>query len=388
MKRSPKILIVSNSTWNIYNFRMGLIRRLKQEGYRIVVVAPLDEYIHYINESYFTRHVPLESLQVQRRNPFSDLRLWWELFRIYRREKPAAVIHFTVKPNVYGNLAAGQLNIPSVGVVTGLGYPFLHSSLLNRLVPRLYKWAFRKTLAVVFYNQSDKALFLEKGLVKPQQAFLISGSGVNTNHFRPLPRPENNKFIFLFVGRLLYDKGIREYFQAARQLKATTRQVECWIIGDMDPQNPSAVSKEEMLHWLEEKHVRYFGEARDVRSFLRQADVVVHPSYREGIPRAVLEAMSMGKPVIATDVPGCRETVQHGTNGMLVPARDAEALAEAMVSIYYLPDAERERMGNESRRMARQQFDEKVIMNQFINLLSEVLDRSTKQEQQHSREKS
>ena len=367
------IALVANSSWNIYNFRQPLIKQLKLSGYRVLVVAPVDEYIHYLNDSYFTRHIPLRFLAAQRKNPLWDLLLLWELYRIYRNERPGLVLHFTIKPNIYGSLAARWAGIPCIPTVTGLGYTFLHNGLLGRLARRLYQLAFRSVPHAIFHNEDDRQVFLREGLITKERSLVIPGSGVNTNHFRPLPQPETDKFIFLFIGRLLHDKGIREFTAAAQRLRRLAPQAECWVVGQLNPEYPAAVTQQELVQWIEEQHIRYLGATNDVRPYIKQAHVLVLPSYREGLPRAILEAMAMGKPILTTDTAGCRETVEPGRNGCLVPARDAVALAEAMVEFYHLSKEERQAMGDYSRQKVLRQFDEKIIVEAYLKLCEEGL---------------
>lgn len=367
------IAIVANSSWNIYNFRQPLIKQLKLAGYRVLVIAPVDEYIHYLNDSYFTRHIPLRFLAAQRKNPLWDLLLLWELYRIYRREKPGLVLHFTIKPNIYGSLAARWAGIRSVPTVTGLGYAFLHNGLLSRLARRLYQLAFRGIARAIFHNEDDRRLFIREKLIVEENTMVIPGSGVNTNHFRPLPRPDTDKVVFLFIGRLLHDKGIREFATAARELRRLAPRAECWVVGQLNPEYPAAVTQQELLQWIEEHHIHYLGSTKDVRPFIKQAHALVLPSYREGLPRAIIEAMAMGKPIITTDTAGCRETVEPGCNGYLTPPRDAMALAEAMVRLYHLSDGQQQAMGEYSREKALGQFDEKIIVWAYLELCGELL---------------
>lgn len=364
-----KVLFVDNSTWNIYNFRLNLIKRLKSEGYEVIVVAPVDEYIHYLNESYFTKHIPLKFLAPQSKNIFRDLLLIIELFRIFRQEKPDLVLNYTIKPNIFGNFAARLAGVASFSTITGLGYTFLNNSLINRQVLHLYRLAFKKVKKVVFYNQDDRSLMIKKKLLNPDKGVVITGSGVNTNHFRPLPMPASDKFIFLFIGRLLYDKGLREYVEAAKYLRQISPNMECWIIGELN-HNPAAVPKATLLKWIEDKHIKYFGTAKDVRKYIKQAHAVVLPSYREGIPRSVLEAMAMAKPIVTTEVAGCRETVEDQGNGYLVPVKNPQALAEAMLQLYYKSEEELMVMGAHSRQRALDLFDDKIITTNYLNLIT------------------
>lgn len=286
MHLPKKIAIVDNSTWNIFNFRLSLIKRLKSEGYRVIVIAPVDEYISYLNESYFTKHISLNRLNAQAKSPFRDLLLIWELYRVYKKEKPDVIFHYTIKPNIYGNIAARLAKIPSLSIVTGLGYTFLNPGLINNLVPKLYKIAFKKIKKLIVYNKGDQNMFVNKKIVAKDKCIVIPGSGVNTNHFRPLSYSrKSNKFVYLFIGRLLYDKGLEEFVEAAKQIRQIGKNAECWVIEDLNPGNPSAVPKDILLRWVESKYIRYFGTTKEIRKFIKQADVVVLPSYREGIPR-------------------------------------------------------------------------------------------------------
>ena len=369
-----KVALVANSTWNIYNFRLSLIKRLKAEGYRVVVIAPVDEYINYLNQAGVTRHVPLKRLSPQGRHPGSDLLLLGELYRIYRRERPDLVLHYTIKPNIYGNLAARLAGIPAISTITGLGYTFMHATRpVSALVRRLYRYSLRSAARVAFHNAEDRRLFLEAGLVRRRQTLVVPGSGVNTNHFRPLPQPESAGFTFLYAGRLLSDKGLPELVEAMRRLRQRYPTAECWVVGELSPDNPAALPKEQILAWMEARLIRYFGRTRDVRRFLKHADALVFPSHREGMPRAVLEAMAMAKPVITTDAPGCRAAVRNNDNGLLVPVADADALLAAMETMIELSPAEREAMGRRSRQRVLAEFDDKIITERYVELIREVM---------------
>lgn len=374
MSVSKKIAIVSNSTWNIFNFRLNLIRKFKSEGYRIIVIAPIDEYISYLNESYFTKHIPLKRLSAQGKSPLSDLMLTFELYKIYKREKPDIVFHYTIKPNIYGSIAATWAKIPSISILTGLGYTFLNPSFINRIVPWLYKFAFRKINKLILYNPDDLNFFVENNYISKEKCVIIPGSGVNSNFFRPLSaNKKNDKFIFLFIGRLLYDKGIEEFVEAAKQVRQIGKHSEFLVVGELNPDNPSAISKDKFFSWVESKYIQYLGSTKDIRRFIKNADCIVLPSYREGVPRAILEAMSMEKPIITTDVAGCRETVVEETNGLLVPAKDSLALAEAMTQLYNLSKEEIELMGKNSREFVLNRFDDKIIVSKYLSLLNEIL---------------
>lgn len=369
-----KIAIVDNSTWNIYNFRLPLIKLLKRKGFEVVVIAPVDNYIHYLNESHFTKHISIRFLSPQSKNPIRDLLFLFELYRVFKEEQPDLILHYTIKPNIFGNLAARLAGIPSISTITGLGYTFLNKNLINRLVPFMYKVALKKVLKLIFYNSDDCQLFIQKKLIDAKRTTVIPGSGVNTNHFRPFPQPlPSQKFVFLFIGRLLYDKGLKEYVAAARYLKQVSTNIECWVIGELNAKNPATVAKAELVEWIDQKHIRYFGIALDVRQYLKRANVLVLPSYREGIPRSVLEAMAMQKPIITTNVAGCKETVETPENGFLVPPKNSEALQEAMLKMYTLNQEALLSMGEKSRIKALAEFDDQIIAKKYLRIINTAI---------------
>ena len=374
MSKTKKIAIVANSTWNIYNFRLSLIQRLTKEGYRVIVIAPVDEYIHYLNDIYFVKHIDLKQLKAQSKNPFKDVSLTLELYRIFRQEKPDLILNYTVKPNIYGNLAAKWLNIPTISTLTGLGYTFLHGKTLKSFIKILYKWSLSYPAKVIFHNSDDLNLFRQINLLKKDNGEVIFGSGVNTTHFSPDTKKESSKFIFLFVGRILVYKGIGEYIEAVRKIQKVTGNAQFWVVGELDENKSASFSKDEFQRALEDHTIRYFGTVKDIRPYISQADVFVLPSYREGMPRAVLEAMAMGKPIITTKVAGCRETVVEGENGFLIPHKDAISLAEALLKMYHLEKKELDKMGEKSRQLVLNKFDEQLIINRYLKLIQTILD--------------
>lgn len=367
--RTPTIGIVLNTAWNIYNFRLGLIRALLAAGYHVVAIAPIDDYVGAIEETGAS-FVPLKHLSRKGLNPLQDLQLTNELVRIFKAQQLDAVLLYTIKPNIYGSWAARRAGIPSIATVTGLGYSFMQGGLVHQVVKWLYRSAFKGSHRVAFQNQDDKALFEKLGLVTADKTLLIKGSGINTAYFKPAPSAApTDDFIFLFVGRLLYDKGIRELLHAAEQLQAARQNTQFWIVGAIDEGNPSAIDAELVQRYHQQGAIHYWGTSDAVREHIRDADAVVLPSYREGLPRVMLESLAMAKPVIATDVAGCRETVKEGENGYLVPAKATEPLFQALLKMRDLPEAERERMGKAGRALALREFDERIIIQHYLDWL-------------------
>lgn len=370
----PKIALVANSTWNIYNFRLNLIKALVRKGIQVIVIAPVDEYIHYLNKVEGIRHIPLRRLSRDSTSPLQDFKLLIELFRIYRRIRPDLILHYTIKPNIYGNFAAFLARIKSVCVVTGLGYSFLKEGWIKTLTMWQYRFSFKFADAVVFHNPDDQKLFRETKVVKSEKSSTILGSGVDTRFFKPLKyqNTTRGKVIFTFIGRLLFDKGIEEFVNAAKIVRKSYPDAEFWVIGEMDEQNPSYVPKPRLVKWIEQKHIRYFGITHEIKTFIAQSSCVVLPSYREGLSKVLIEAAAAGKPIITTDIPGCRQVVESGKNGLLVPVKDSNALSLAMEFFYQLPEKEKEAMGKNSRMLALKQFDEKVIIEKYFKIIQRV----------------
>lgn len=371
-QQRPTIAIAANTAWNIYNFRLGLIRALIERGHKVVAIAPADDFIRPILEtgaSFETLH----RLSRKGTNPVQDVRLVHEFYRHYQKHAVEVALQYTIKPNIYGTFGAGFAKTKTICTVTGLGYSFLSEGWVNRIVKYLYKRAFNRASLVAFQNQDDQQLFLDAGLVSDSKTLLIKGSGIRTDFFAPLPPTRTDgQFVFLFVGRLLYDKGVQELLDAAQILKNQYPKAEFWIVGAIDTDNPSAIKREQIEALDQQGIVRYLGPSNDVRSIMREADAVVLPSYREGIPRVMLEGLSMAKPLITTDAPGCRETVVDGHNGFLIPIKDSQSLAQALEKMLLLSPAERQRMGENGRLMALQEFDEQAIIFKYFELIDQL----------------
>ncbi|MEL6635385.1 MAG: glycosyltransferase family 4 protein [Bacteroidota bacterium] len=372
--KTAKIAIVANSTWNIYNFRLNVIKLLIQNNFEVVVIAPVDHYISYLNQFSEVRHVPLRSLSRKSTNPLKDLSLTRELYQIYCRERPDLVIHYTVKPNIYGGFAARQCGIKYLSTITGLGYTFLHDSLIRQLTQWLYRMAFRHSEKVIFENQDDRQLFIEEGIIRPEAGISLKGCGVDIQYFSPngFVKPPDT-LVFTFIGRLLYDKGIDEFVRAAALVKKDFPEAEFWVVGDIDEENPAAISHDQLLAWMQSGVIRYFGPTSDVRYYIKQSDCIVLPSYREAIPRVVQEGMAMRKPIITTDTPGCREAVEEGKNGFLVPIKDAEGLAAAMRRFRQLSPDQKHTMGRYGRQKAEREFDDRLISRQIVDIIEAVI---------------
>jgi glycosyltransferase involved in cell wall biosynthesis len=367
---SMKVAIVLNTSWNIYNFRMNFVKALLAKGYEVHTVAPEDEFTHYLKEAGCVHH-PLR-MDSRGINPIKDTALIAELWSIYRKIRPDIVLHYTIKPNVYGSLAASFLGIPTVNNVCGLGTVFLKKNLLSIIAILLYKWTFRFPRKVFFQNPDDRDLFVSRKLVPPGSVDLLPGSGIDLKRFAPGPFMRNKKFTFLLISRLITDKGIMEYVEAVKLLKARGFDAHFQILGAKDPKHQRGIPVSVIDSWIANNTVEYLGTTKDVQPFIKSADCVVLPSYREGAPHTLLEAASCAKPIIATDVPGCHSVVRDNYNGFLCKMKDAGDLASKMQLMAGMDDDTLRQFGENGRKKMEEEFDEALVINKYLETLAEL----------------
>ncbi|MBD3413926.1 MAG: glycosyltransferase [Candidatus Aminicenantes bacterium] len=374
-KKQKKIIFIYNSARYLYNFRLSLMLSMKKRGWQVTAVSPYDKYARKIRN----RGIRFKELAFRRngKNPIEDLGLIFCLARFYQQEKPTIVHHFTIKPVIYGTLAARFSNVPGiVNLVPGLGYVFAQGGLLQHLVEKMYRCAFSKRVRVIFQNCDDMNFFIQKKLVRRKQAHLICGSGINTDIFSPdqfSDKKNSSVITFSLIARMLWDKGIAEFVEAAKIVHSKNKQTQFFLIGNPDSENPSSAS----AHWLKSLQnidfIKWIEHKVDIRPFLASSSVIVLPSYREGAPRSLIEAASMAKPIITTDVPGCREIVVHGENGLLIPKKNAPLLAQAMLTLAHDPE-KRKKMGVVSRKRALNDFDESLVIRKTQEIYAQVVD--------------
>jgi len=299
-----------------------------------------------------------------------DLRLLLRYLAVFREHEPFAYLGFTIKPNIYGSLAARAVGAKVINNVSGLGTVFIKRSLLTRLVTGLYRFSMRRSSTIFFLNRDDLELFVGSGIARREQASLLEGTGIDLAYFQPRPGArEPGPFRFLLVGRLLWDKGVAEYVEAARIVRRSDPEVRFQILGPLGVNNRTAVPSSYLERWRAETVIDYLGASDDVRTAMEQADCIVLPSYREGLPRTLLEGSAMGKPLIATDVPGCRDVLVDGETGLLCAERSADSLAAAMLKMLEMPAAERLRMGELGRRKVEQEFCETRVIAKYLEAL-------------------
>nr|AXL05126.1 undecaprenyl-phosphate alpha-N-acetylglucosaminyl 1-phosphate transferase [Aeromonas hydrophila] len=364
-----KLAFVANTAWSMFNFRHGLLSRLIYDGYQLTIIAPRDEFSDKLQKmGCAVVDLPMEAKGT---NPLQELKLIYTLYRIYQQITPDFIIHYTIKPNVYGSFAAKIAGIPSLAITTGLGYTFVNDNFIAKIARQLYKMAFRYPKEVWFLNEDDRQAFLAYSLVRENKAKLLHGEGVNVSHFSPIPSAsDNNSTTFLLVARMLWDKGIGEYIEAARVIKSKYPKTHFQLLGACDVPNPSLISREQISIWESEGIVEYLGTTDDVRTVIANVDCVVLPSYREGIPRTMLEAAAMAKPLIVSDAPGCKDVVINGKTGFLCKVKNRDSLAAAMELIINQSTQEHVDMGVAGRNLVLQKFDEQVVIKKYIDMLS------------------
>jgi len=371
-----KIALVANSTWNIYNFRLNVIDKLLAKGHDVLVIAPIDEYVEYKEQYPKVQHVNLRTLDRDSTNPLKDLILIAELIRKYKKLKPDLILHYTNKPNIFGGVAAKMSGIPSLAMVTGLGYAFIHNGWIKDITTWLYKYTSSFHKKFIFENIEDRELFDKLGITKKGQGISIKGCGVNTTYYHPYPNGQmkrGDEVNFTFIGRLLYDKGIGEYVEAAKIIKKKYPNVSFSIVGELDADNPATVDTEDLVGWTADDIVQYHGFQRDVRPFIAKSDCIVLPSYREAIPRTITEGMSMGKPVITTDTAGCREAVDIGVNGYLAEVKSTSSLRKVFEQFIHLSADQRHKMGDAGRAKALREFDDRKIANDIYSEIEKII---------------
>jgi len=372
--RDKTIAVVLNTSWNIYNFRLNLMRVLREEGFRVVALSPQDDYSQKIIEEGFEWiDLPLDNDST---NPLKELIQIYKFYTIYKQLKPDILLQYTIKPNIYGTLAAKRLGIPVINNVSGLGTIFLNENLSAKVARLLYKISFRFADGVFFQNREDQKLFVDKKLLKAHQSQVIPGSGIDTKRFSPPDSKEakEKEVIFLMIARLIREKGILEYIEAIKILQKEFSHVRFQLIGSLYPGNPSAISKTLLNEWIDERLIEYVCFSDNMEQIIAEVDCIVLPSYREGLSRVLLEAASMAKPIVTTNVAGCRDVVSDGVNGFLCKAKDSLSLVEEMRKVIEISPEEREKMGQQGREKVAVQFDEKIIFQAYLKKIFHILD--------------
>ncbi len=365
-----KIVLVCNTSWGMMMFRSGLMKRLVKEGYEVFILAPFDKHSKEIQElGCIYIDVPMDNKGT---NIFSDFFLFRRLYKHYKKIQPDLIFHYTIKPNIYGTLAAKKARVKSIAVITGLGYTFINDGLTAKVAKILYKRSLKYSQKVWFINHEDRKKFVKERLLKRDLMEVLPGEGVDMQKYAPREKLiKNGDFKFVLIARLLWDKGVGELVKASKELKKTHPNVKVQLVGFVDAKNPQAISKEQVDDWVSKGFIEYLGSTEDVRDFIGEADCVVLPSYREGISKILLEAASMAKPIIASNVPGCRDIVEHGGSGYLCRVRDAKDLELKMKKMLTLSEDELLSMGVLGRVQVKREFDENIVIDKYIQTIKQ-----------------
>ena len=371
---SKTILISSNYAWTIFNFRLPLIRKLREEGFKVAVATQFDGHeVKLKKEVDFIYNLFISRKGV---NLFTDLLTFLHLFLILNRSKADLCLFFTIKPVIYGSLASKLKKIPSIPMITGLGTAFIKNNWLTIIVKKLYKVSLSSVSTVFFQNPDDKGLFVDNGLVPSDICQLTPGSGIDLDDFRPTDMPDTKTINFLLIARMIKDKGVGEFVEAASIVRAKVPNAKFHLLGPLGVENRSAISRSQMNNWVKEGIVSYLGETDDVTPYISQSNCVVLPSYREGTSRVLLEAAAMERPIIATDVPGCREVVDDGENGLLCRKKDASDLAKKMIEMASFTSSELKEMGKKGRFKVSKDFNHQIVIRLYMNAINAALSKS------------
>jgi glycosyltransferase involved in cell wall biosynthesis len=367
-----RIAIVVNSSWNIYNFRLGLVKSFLSKGIEVIAIAPEDQYSKLLIENG-CKYEPVR-IENKGSNPFKDLSLIFQFYTLYNKYRPDIILHYTIKPNIYGTLAARIAGIPVINNVSGLGTVFLHKNFTTYVAKQLYKLAFKFPAKIFFQNTDDLELFVEQKLLAKSKTGLVPGSGVDTRKFTPaITSKRNSEFTFLMVARLLYDKGIVEYVEAIKILKDRGIKARFQVLGAIDETANLGIDKNKVEEWVTEGVLEYYTFTDNLIEYYHQSDCVILPSYREGTPRSLLEAGACGIPIIATNVPGCKEVVLNNKNGFLCKVKDSSDLAAKMEQMIALNKDQYTKMAISARAHILENFDESIVINTYFTTINSIL---------------
>ena len=371
----PKLLYFVTEDWYFCSHRLALAIAAQKAGYEVVVVTRVNQHAELIR-SHGLKLIHFE-LSRRSRNPFIEFGMIWRLLRVYREEQPDIVHHVALKPVLYGSIAARLTGVPAVvNALAGLGFLFISKHFQARVIRLLVESAFRllfndPNVRVIFQNPDDMALLTSHGVLVTKQGVLIRGSGVCTLQFNVTPEVYGLPLVVL-ASRMLWDKGIAEFVEAVRQLRGQGVAARFALVGEGDPDNPASISNKQLSQWQNEGIIEWWGQRDDMPRVFAQSHIVCLPSYREGLPKVLVEAAACGRPIIATDVPGCREIVHDGENGLLVPAKDFYALANALRQLIDNPSL-RIAMGKRGREIAESKFSIEHVVTQTLNLYKKLI---------------
>lgn len=363
-----RIAFIANTAWSMYNFRLGVLKLLVQRGATVYVLSPHDDYAERFSQ-FSIHYLRISHLNAQGTSPGRDYLLYRELKHAIKTVSPDMVFTYTIKPNIYGVLAAKSLGIPSVAVVTGLGHGFSKGGWVTSVIRNLYKYVIKHTVSTWFLNNEDLSFFVQERLITVEKTFLLRGEGIDLDYFkRTSAYPATRPVKFLYIGRLLYEKGVEDFVHAIKMLQDQQIDAVGELLGFTDVSNPSAVTRETVESWESRGWIRYLGATDDVRTYLENTHCLVFPSYySEGVPRCLMEGASMEVPAITTNHIGCREVVNDEETGFLCEPRNVQSLHEKMIRFIQLSTEERVTMGKHAREKARREFSEERVLQAYLD---------------------
>jgi glycosyltransferase involved in cell wall biosynthesis len=373
LPQKKKIAVIENSLFSTYTMRDSLMKRLLKEEYDVTILTHTNSFVKHVEKTGL-RVINIGSGNL---NPFKVLKYIFNLYQALKKIEPDVCLTFSIRPAIFGNFITRYLDIPTITNITGVGPLFTSKNLAYRIARFIYRFALGKTKKVFFQNYDDLNLFLKNKFVKEDISKRIPGSGVDYEKFSPMVKhhKDDEHFIFLFIGRLIKDKGIFEFVEAARMLKKKYPHISFNVIGPFWHQNlkSNTITKSDLQNWIVEGIIDYEGEKKDTRNYIARADCIVLPSYREGTSNILLEAASMEKPIVTTDTTGCKEIVEDGVTGFLCNVKDRKDLADKMERMYLLTGEERNLMGKRGRQKMINEFDKKIVINNYLDAIDEVL---------------
>lgn len=363
-----KILFTSNVSWAMIKFRFNLLKHLIKLGHKVYIIAPYDDFVPELEKmGCICININLSRKGV---NPIEDLKLTYDLYKIYKEISPNIIFNYSIKPIIYGSIASKLANVPSIAVNIGLGYTFINTNLVTKISHLLYKFSLQFPEQVWFINEDDKNEFVTRNFVKRDKTLVLPSEGIDTQYFSPINVLRTEKVVFLLIARMLWDKGVGEYYEAAKLIKTKYKNVEFQLLGNVDLENPKGIKEETLKEWHDEKIINYLGYAKDVREYISKASCIVLPSYREGKGMTLIEAGSMDKPLIATNVEGCKDIVKDNYNGFLCEVRNTKSLAKVFEKFLNLDEKERRLMGVNSRKFVSENFDVRKVIEIYENIIA------------------
>jgi len=362
-----KILVINNSFWNYYNFRMNLLSEIKESGnYEIHLAAPHDKFYKEVDKEFTTHIVNFKSKSI---NPILELKLLLDIYSLIKNINPDVILSFTIKPNIYGGIIANYLNIPIVNNISGLGTTFIKNDYKTVIVKLLYKLSFSKYSYILFQNKYDFNFFKKNNLLNVFKYDIIPGSGINTSKWKNQDCNINKGKNILFCARLIKDKGINEYLESARVIKKKYSDIIFNVVGVLGVDNKTSISENLLNQFIDDGTIQYLGESSNMKKTISDHDICILPSYREGMSRFLLESASMKKPIITTNVPGCKEIVKDAYNGFLCKPKNIEDLVDKIEKMINLSEDKRIKFGIRGRRLIKEFFEEDLVIKKYISVI-------------------